>query len=56
LKTSGDHYRPSECVRLPLYHSEDREKILTFVDVPIVGGDEKKWLQAGTVLFLKNQF
>ncbi len=56
LKTNPDHYRPNECVRLPLYHSEAREKILTFVDVPISGADEKKWLQAGTVLFLKNQF
>ena len=39
-----------------LLNDWSREKILTFVDVPMSGGDEKKWLQAGTVLFLKSQF
>ena len=30
----------------------DREKILSFVDVPAAGGDKNKWLKAGIVLYV----
>lgn len=53
--TSPDNYRPSEAIKLPLYNTNLRDKVLTFVQVPTTGGDENKWLQAGTVLFLDDQ-
>ena len=53
-KSSQDHYRTNEAIKLPLYHTNLRDKILTFVQVPS-GGEENKWLQAGTVLFLDDQ-
>ena len=53
-KSSPDQYRPNEAISLPLYHTNMRDKILTFVQVPS-GGDENKWLQAGAVLFLDDQ-
>ena len=53
-KSSQDHYRPNEAIKLPLYHTNLRDKILTFVQVPS-GGEDNKWLQAGTVLFLDDQ-
>jgi dynein heavy chain 2 len=53
-KSNSDHYRPNEAIRLPLYNTNERDKILTFVHVPS-GGEENKWLQAGAVLFLDDQ-
>ncbi len=53
-ETNQNHYRPNEAIRLPLYNTNEREKILAFVDVPS-GGEENKWLQAGVVLFLDDQ-
>ena len=44
--------RENEVIHLPLYHTNDREKILAFVDVPASGGDENKWLKAGIVLYI----
>ena len=52
--SSSDHYRVNEAIKLPLYNTNLRDKILTFVQVPS-GGEEHKWLQAGTVLFLDDQ-
>ena len=52
--TSPDHYRLNEAIRLPLYNTNLRDKILTFLQVPS-GGEENKWLQAGTVLYLDDQ-
>ena len=49
-----DHYRPNEAIRIPLYHTNLRDQILTFVQVP-TGGNENQWLQAGAVLFLDDQ-
>ena len=53
-KSNSDQYRSNEAINLPLYHTNMRDKILTFVQVPS-GGDENKWLQAGAVLFLDDQ-
>lgn len=53
-KTSQDHYRQNEAMKLPLYNTNMRDKILTFVQVPS-GGEDNKWLKAGTVLFLDDQ-
>ena len=53
-KSNPDQYRSNEAINLPLYHTNMRDKILTFVQVPS-GGDENKWLQAGAVLFLDDQ-
>ena len=52
--TSADHYRLNEAIKLPLYNTNLRDKILTFLQVPS-GGEENKWLQAGSVLFLDDQ-
>ena len=43
----------SEAIRVPLYWSRERERVLAQIDLPS-GGEESKWLQAGVVLFLKN--
>jgi len=37
LKSNPEHYQASERVRLPVYLSDLRERILTFVDVPTTG-------------------
>ena len=55
-KQESGQYRDSEAIKLPMYHTSQREKILAFLDVPGGGGDQtNKWLQAGIVLFLDNQ-
>ena len=51
-KTQENYYSENEVIHLPLYHTNDREKILAFVDVPASGGDENKWLKAGIVLYI----
>lgn len=50
---SPNVYHENEAIRLPLYYSSEREKIVSYMDVPS-GGDNHKWLQAGTVLFLNS--
>ena len=53
--TSPDAYRSNEAIKLPLYNTNIRDKILTFVQVPSSGDEIDKWLQAGAVLFLDDQ-
>ncbi|TRY75069.1 hypothetical protein TCAL_08574 [Tigriopus californicus] len=52
-ESSPNSYHENEAIRLPLYYSSEREKIVSYMDVPS-GGDNHKWLQAGTVLFLNS--
>uniref|UniRef100_A0A8C3BC42 Cytoplasmic dynein 2 heavy chain 1 n=1 Tax=Cairina moschata TaxID=8855 RepID=A0A8C3BC42_CAIMO len=47
-------YSPEECITLPVYTSMDRDRVVTNIDVPC-GGNQDKWIQCGAALFLKNQ-
>ena len=53
-KSADHHYGGrGEVIRLPLYYSSEREKIVAHLDLPS-GGDNDKWLQAGAVLFINS--
>ncbi|KAM4699205.1 cytoplasmic dynein 2 heavy chain 1 [Discoglossus pictus] len=47
-------YSPDECISLPVYTSAERDRVVTNVDVPC-GGNQNKWIQCGAALFLKTQ-
>ena len=42
-----------DIIKLPLYYSSEREKIVADLELPS-GGDHDKWLQAGAVLFINS--
>ena len=45
------HYNDNATIRVPLYYSSERDKVVAFMDLPS-GGKKDTWLQSGTVLFL----
>uniref|UniRef100_A0A8B9SHL9 Cytoplasmic dynein 2 heavy chain 1 n=1 Tax=Anas platyrhynchos TaxID=8839 RepID=A0A8B9SHL9_ANAPL len=47
-------YSPEECITLPVYTSMERDRVVTNIDVPC-GGNQDRWIQCGAALFLKNQ-
>uniref|UniRef100_A0ABM5FWF4 Cytoplasmic dynein 2 heavy chain 1 n=2 Tax=Agamidae TaxID=81953 RepID=A0ABM5FWF4_9SAUR len=47
-------YSPEECISLPVYTSAERDCVVTNIDVPC-GGSQDRWIQCGAALFLKNQ-
>ncbi|XP_069615312.1 cytoplasmic dynein 2 heavy chain 1 [Ranitomeya imitator] len=47
-------YSPGECISLPVYTSAERDRVVTNIDLPC-GGDQNRWIQCGAALFLKNQ-
>ncbi|XP_073414467.1 cytoplasmic dynein 2 heavy chain 1 isoform X2 [Dendrobates tinctorius] len=47
-------YSPEECISLPVYTSAERDRVVTNIDLPC-GGDQNRWIQCGAALFLKNQ-
>ncbi|KAM9321467.1 cytoplasmic dynein 2 heavy chain 1 [Gastrophryne carolinensis] len=47
-------YSPEECISLPVYTSAERDRVVTNLDVPC-GGSQNRWIQCGAALFLKNQ-
>ncbi|XP_068122972.1 cytoplasmic dynein 2 heavy chain 1 isoform X2 [Hyperolius riggenbachi] len=51
---SSGIYFPEDCISLPVYTSAERERVVTNIDVPC-GGSQDKWIQCGAALFLKNQ-
>ncbi|XP_071483964.1 LOW QUALITY PROTEIN: cytoplasmic dynein 2 heavy chain 1-like [Diadema antillarum] len=54
LKDTPDAYHPSESISLPVYFSEEREKIVTHLTLPC-GGEQDHWIQTGAALFLQSQ-
>nr|DBA32514.1 TPA: hypothetical protein GDO54_000298 [Pyxicephalus adspersus] len=54
--TQNSHgiYFPEECISLPVYTSAERDRVVTNIDVPC-GGNQNRWIQCGAALFLKNQ-
>ena len=44
----------NDSIQLPMYYSDDREKIIANVEFPTGNDGKEKWLQAGAVLFLNN--
>jgi dynein heavy chain 2 len=53
-KTERDNYTSAESIRLPMYYSNEREGIVAQLDLPCTTGDQDKWLQSGTVLFINS--
>ncbi|KAJ8027756.1 Cytoplasmic dynein 2 heavy chain 1 [Holothuria leucospilota] len=55
MKDTNDVYAASDSISLPVYFSEDREKIVTNLKLPCVSSERDRWVQTGAALFLKNQ-
>ena len=53
-KSGKDHYSRSESIKLPMYYSNERESIVAQLDMPCSSGDQDRWLQSGTVVFINN--
>ena len=53
-KSGKDHYSKSESIKLPMYYSNERESIVAQLDMPCSSGDQDRWLQSGTVVFINN--
>ena len=45
-------YDPKKVISLPVYFNNNREKIVTKLDVPC-DGDIKKWLLMGAAIIIK---
>ncbi|XP_063970614.1 cytoplasmic dynein 2 heavy chain 1 [Lytechinus pictus] len=54
LKDTPNTYHASESISLPVYFTEQREKIVTHLVLPC-GGEQDHWIQTGAALFLQNQ-
>ncbi|XP_069679211.1 cytoplasmic dynein 2 heavy chain 1 isoform X2 [Periplaneta americana] len=52
-KENAQVYHPGEMISLPLYYTASREKVVTSLDVPCAG-DQDKWVQTGAAFFLRN--
>ncbi|KAI5737300.1 hypothetical protein M8J76_012015 [Diaphorina citri] len=51
---TDSHLDDSQRLQVPLYTSSSRDVIITEVDIPVWGEDDKtKWLQSGTALYIK---
>ncbi|KAJ8297986.1 LOW QUALITY PROTEIN: hypothetical protein KUTeg_024517 [Tegillarca granosa] len=48
-----DPYGFDESISLPVYYSNDRDRIVTRMDLPC-SGNQSNWLQCGAAIFLKN--
>ena len=53
VQDAPDTYSANECISLPVYFSENREKIVTNLTVPC-GGEQDHWTQTGAAMFLKS--
>ena len=53
-KSGKDHYSKSESIKLPMYYSNEREQIVAQLDMPCSSGDQDRWLQSGTVVFINS--
>ena len=47
-------YHPQESIPLPVYASENREKLVIQVDVPCGNANQEAIVQAGAAIFLKS--
>ncbi|PIK32934.1 Cytoplasmic dynein 2 heavy chain 1 [Apostichopus japonicus] len=54
-QNSDDIYSSTDSISLPVYFSEDREKIVTNLKLPCLSSERDRWVQTGAALFLKNQ-
>ena len=52
LKDAPTPYDMKKVISLPVYFNENREKIITRLDVPCEG-DHRIWLQMGAAIILK---
>jgi dynein heavy chain 2 len=51
----GDETVAKEAVRLPLYFTSEREKVVTYLELPFsAGADREKWILASTALYLSS--
>ncbi|GLD99145.1 hypothetical protein PINS_up007863 [Pythium insidiosum] len=45
-------YTKDTCIKVPLYYSTTRERLLVEIAMPINGGDHARWILAGVAMFL----
>lgn len=44
-----------ESISLPLYYSSDRDRVVTYLDVPCIGTEPSQWLLCGAAIFLRSK-
>lgn len=44
-----------ESISLPLYYSSDRDRVVSYLDVPCTGTEPGQWLLCGAAIFLRNK-
>ncbi|PAA68244.1 hypothetical protein BOX15_Mlig013490g1 [Macrostomum lignano] len=54
-KTSSDVYSPDQCISLPVYYDQNRDRVVARLDLPCNSGTQDQWIQCGAALFLKPQ-
>uniref|UniRef100_A0A1I8GH67 Dynein cytoplasmic 2 heavy chain 1 n=1 Tax=Macrostomum lignano TaxID=282301 RepID=A0A1I8GH67_9PLAT len=52
-KTSSDVYSPDQCISLPVYYDQNRDRVVARLDLPCNSGTQDQWIQCGAALFLK---
>ncbi|CAI9737451.1 cytoplasmic dynein 2 heavy chain 1-like isoform X1 [Octopus vulgaris] len=53
-KNVPDKSNTAEYISLPLYYSSQRDRVVTYLDLPCTSSDPNHWLQCGAAVFLSS--